>query len=192
MLSRMAGLVNGKAIEFIEGPILVRPHRTEDVRALFTAARESVKELSPWLPWCHENYAIEETSAFILSREEAWKAETEYGFGIFEHRSGRLLGGVGINQINRLHSVGNLGYWIRSTATGHGVATTAARLVARFGFEQLGLRRIEILVALGNHASQRVAEKCGATREGVLRKRLLIRGESQDAVIYSLVREDIL
>jgi len=46
------------------------------------------------------------------------------------------------------------------------------------------------LAATGNHASQRVAEKAGAVREGVLRKRLLVKGQTQDAVLYSLVAED--
>jgi RimJ/RimL family protein N-acetyltransferase len=63
--------------------------------------------------------------------------------------------------------------------------------VAKFGFAELGLQRIEILAAIPNIASQRVAEKAGAVREGVLRKRLLIRGVSQDAVMFSLVAEDL-
>ena len=64
-------------------------------------------------------------------------------------------------------------------------------MAARFGFEELGLHRIEIVAAVENIASQRVAEKAGAVREGVLRKRLLIRGESQDAVLFSLLPEDL-
>jgi ribosomal-protein-serine acetyltransferase len=97
---------------------------------------------------------------------------------------------VGINFINRVHQVGNLGYWVRTSAVGNGVASTGARLVAQFGFEQLGLHRIEILAAVPNVASQRVAEKVGAVREGVLRKRLFIHGQSRDAVLFSLIYED--
>jgi len=96
-----------------------------------------------------------------------------------------------LNFINRVHQFGNLGYWVRTSATGRGVASRASRLVARFAFAELGLHRIEILAAVPNIASQRVAEKIGAVREGVLRKRLLIRGEPQDAVMFSLVREDL-
>lgn len=86
----------------------------------------------------------------------------------------------------------NLGYWVRTSAAGRGVATGATRAVARFGFEQIGLKRIEIVAAVNNLSSQRVAEKAGAVREGVLRKRLLIRGESHDAVLFSLVAEDLV
>jgi RimJ/RimL family protein N-acetyltransferase len=102
-----------------------------------------------------------------------------------------LLGGVGLNFINRVHQFANLGYWTRTSASGKGIASQAARLVALFGLEQLGLQRIEIVAALPNLASQRVAEKIGAVREGVLRKRLRIRGEAEDAILFSLVREDL-
>lgn len=87
--------------------------------------------------------------------------------------------------------MGNLGYWVRTSRTRSGVASAATRLIARFGFLSLGLQRLEIVVAVGNQASERVAEKAGATREGVLRKRLLIHGQPHDAVLYSLVAEDL-
>ena len=178
-------------VELIEGPILIRTLRKEDVSPLYEAARESVAEVSPWLPWCHENYSIEETREFIASRELASQNGEWYSFGIFEKDGGRFLGGVGINFINRVHQMANLGYWVRTSAAGRGIATKATRAVARFAFEQIGLNRIEIVAAVGNIPSQRVAEKAGAVREGVLRNRLLIRGESQDAVMFSLVKEDL-
>lgn len=173
-----------------DGHLLVRSFRTEDLSAMYEAVRESIKEISPWLPWCHPDYRIEDTSAFIMSREEARRNEGEYGFAVCEVETGKFLGGVGISQVNQVYKYANLGYWVRSSCVGRGVASTAARLAARFGLEELGLQRIEILVATGNHASQRAAEKAGAMREGVLRKRLLIDGQSHDAVVYSLVAED--
>jgi RimJ/RimL family protein N-acetyltransferase len=102
-----------------------------------------------------------------------------------------FLGGVGVNFINRIHQFGNLGYWVRTSATGKGVASRSSRLVARFALEELGLNRIEIVAAVSNIASQRVAEKMGAVREAVLRNRLLMRGVPQDAVMFSLVHEDL-
>jgi ribosomal-protein-serine acetyltransferase len=175
-----------------DGNLLIRPFRAEDINPMYEAVRESIKEVSPWLPWCHPDYRIEDTSAFIMSREDAWRNEGEYGFAVCDVKSGELLGGVGISQVNQIYKCANLGYWVRTSCVGRGVASSAARLAARFGIEELGLQRIEILVATGNHASQRVALKAGAMREGVLRKRLLINGEPQDAVVYSLVAEDIM
>jgi RimJ/RimL family protein N-acetyltransferase len=170
--------------------LLIRPFRAEDLNVLYEAVRESIAEVSPWLPWCHPNYAIEDSYAFILSRKDAWGDETEYSFAVFDAGTETFLGGVGLNQVNRIYRCANLGYWVRSSRAGHGVASSAARLAARYGLEELGLQRIEILAATGNHASQRAALKAGATREGVLRKRLLVNGEAQDAVVYSFVAED--
>jgi ribosomal-protein-serine acetyltransferase len=178
-------------VELIEGALLIRPYREEDASALYEAVRESLPEVSRWLPWCHENYSIEESREFASSRAAAAQGDEWYSFAVFEREGGRFLGGVGINFINRVHQMANLGYWVRTSAAGRGVATSATRAVARFGFEQLGLQRIEIVAAVENVASQRVAENAGAVREGVLRKRLLIRGEPQDAVLFSLVAEDL-
>ena len=178
-------------LDLVEGPLLLRPFREGDASALYEAVRESISEVSPWLPWCHENYSIQESREFIGSRELASQGGEWYSFGIFETHGGKFQGGVGINFINRVHQMANLGYWVRTGAAGRGIATRATRLAARFGFEQLGLRRIEIVAAVGNVPSQRVAEKVGARREGVLRNRLLIRGESLDAVLFSLVPEDL-
>lgn len=179
-------------VELIEGALLIRPYREEDASALYEAARESLPEVSRWLPWCHENYSIEESREFTSSRAVAAQGDEWYSFGIFEKDGGRFLGGVGINFINRVHQMANLGYWVRTSAAGRGVATSATRAVARFGFEQLGLRRIEIVAAVRNLPSQRVAEKAGGVREGVLRKRLLIHGEPHDAVLFSLIAEDLV
>jgi ribosomal-protein-serine acetyltransferase len=63
------------------------------------------------------------------------------------------------------------------------------RLAARFGFEELKLRRIEIVVAVGNEASQRVAEKAGAKREGVLRNRLVVGDAAHDTMMNSFIPE---
>ena len=178
-------------VDFTDGIILIRPYRQEDDKALYEAVRESITELSPWLPWCHEGYSIEESREFVNTRGKTAADGEWYSFGVFEKDSGKFLGGVGLNFINRVHLMANLGYWVRTSSVGRGVATSATRLAARFGFEELGLHRIEIVAAVNNIASQRVAEKAAAVREGLLRKRLLIRGESQDAVLFSLLPEDL-
>ena len=177
-------------IELSDGRIVIRPLRAADIEAEYEAVRESIPEVSAWMAWCHPGYRIEETTAFIMSRDEAWKNDTDYGFGVFEVGTGKFLGGTGLNFVNRVHNCANLGYWVRTSCTGRGIASSAARLAARYGLEHLNFQRIEILAAVGNFPSQRAAEKAGAVREGILRKRLLVKGQPQDAVLYSLVADD--
>ena len=178
--------------EVSDGTILIRPYRAEDITALYEAVRESINELSRWMPsWYHAGYAIDESRAFIMSRDEARATEKEYSFGIFDARTLAYMGGVGLNHLVREYLYANLGYWVRTSCAGRGIASRAARLTARFGLEELGLQRIEIVAAVENVGSQRAAEKAGAIREGVLRKRLLHHGQPVDAVLYSLVAEDM-
>jgi RimJ/RimL family protein N-acetyltransferase len=68
------------------------------------------------------------------------------------------------------------------------VCAEALRRLARFGFGELGLGRLELLTDPDNVASQRVAEKVGFRREGVLRSHLLHRdGRRRDSVMFSLL-----
>jgi ribosomal-protein-serine acetyltransferase len=157
------------------------------VAELFEAVAESKNEISPWMEWCDADYSIEATKQWVDSRGQAWEQDKEYGFLIVDARSKQVLGTCGINQVNATYRFANLGYWIRTSRTREGAATEAIRLLAQFGFSTLQLVRIEIVVATGNLASQRAAEKAGAMREGLLANRLIHRGEIRDAYMFSLV-----
>ena len=61
---------------------------------------------------------------------------------------------------------------------------------ARFAFEHLGLIRVEIVIAVGNQASLRVAEKLGAHDEGILLNRIVVGKSIYDAHMYSLIPSD--
>ena len=83
---------------------------------------------------------------------------------------------------------GHIGYWCANEARGRGLTTRALRLVARFGLEELGLGRLELITDPDNLASQRVAKKVGFTREAVLRSHLLHPdGRRRDSVMFSLL-----
>lgn len=176
--------------EFSSNGISIRRYLVTDVTPVYEAVRESISEISPWMPWCHPDYSMEDSAAWVLSRDEAWANAVEHSFVITDAQTGAFLGAVGLNYFNRDHQFANLGYWVRSSRTGRGVATTATLLTARFGLRVISLQRIEIVAAVGNKASQRVAEKAGAKKEGVLRNRLSIRGLAHDAVMYSLIASD--
>ena len=170
--------------------VKIRCYDPIDVALLFEAARESVTEVSRWLPWCHPEYSMEESLEWILKCRRFWDDGLEYHFAVFDRDTETLVGGVGLNQLDVTNRLANLGYWVRTAWTRRGVATAAAQLAVRFGFEELGLIRLEVTVGLRNTASQRVAEKVGAVREGLLRKRLFINGQSEDALIYSLLADE--
>jgi len=71
------------------------------------------------------------------------------------------------------------------------VAPASALGVARFAFKEVELNRVEIVIATENKASIRVAEKIGALREGILRKRIVVRDTVYDAFLFSLLADDL-
>ena len=160
----------------------------DDAAALAEAARESWREVSRWLPWCHPEYSLADARDWIAKQVENRARGIEFEFAVLE--GDRFIGGCGLNTINALHRYANLGYWIRTSAAGHGCATAAVRLLARWAFANTALERLEIVVAVGNDTSQRVAEKSGAKREAVLRARLTLRDQQIDAIMNSIVRSD--
>jgi RimJ/RimL family protein N-acetyltransferase len=167
----------------------IRPYALGDDGALFDAARESIAEVYPWLPWCHADYTRDEATSWVEMQIERYRARAEFQF-VIRSADDRFLGGCGLNGISDEQKLANLGYWVRSSATGSGAAPAAVRLVRRWAFENTDLERLEIVVAVENTKSTRVAEKAGAVLEGTLRARLRIHGRSHDAFMYTFVRAD--
>lgn len=170
--------------------VRIRRSEVDDAERTLAAVRASMTELARWTPWAHPDYSLEDARIWLELCAEGWDKGTQYSFVAADIATGEVLGDCSISQINRMHGFANLGYWVRSTATGQGLGSALARRVARFGIEALQLNRLEILTSVGNRASQRVAEKAGATREGVLRSRLILREEIQDALLFSLTARD--
>lgn len=167
----------------------IRPYAVNDAAALFEAASESTAEVYPWLPWCHPGYQLEESECWIEQQVQAFARAEQFEF-VIQSASGGFLGGCGINLIDPVNLWANLGYWVRSSATGQGIAPVAARLAAQWAFENTDLVRLEIITVVAHSRSQRVAEKAGAQREGILRRRLFLHGVHHDAVVFSLLRPD--
>ena len=118
-------------------------------------------------------------------------ADEEYHFGAFDPASGELLGSVGLNHRIRASSFAHVGYWVADAVRGRGIAVEAVRQAARFGFDTLGLQRIAIMIQPENRASLRVAAKLGAVCEGVARNAIVVAGRPHEAMVHSLVPDDL-
>jgi RimJ/RimL family protein N-acetyltransferase len=80
-----------------------------------------------------------------------------------------------------------LGYWLLPEGRGRGRATRALRLVSRWALNQPGVARLELATSPDNVPSQRVAERSGFRREGILRSYHMVNGRREDAVFFSLL-----
>ena len=160
--------------------VLLRPFALDDVQAL-VAALDGDEEIARWtrIP---SPYAESDAREFITGTSER-------AFAICDAVTGDLIGGIGA----RLHEEGvvEVGYWVRADRRGEGVAPKALRLLSHWAIEELGADRIQLITDPANVGSQRVAEKVGFQREGTLRSFVLIKGTRRDAVMYSLLPEDV-
>lgn len=170
------------------GAVTVRAYESAHTDALFAAVTESIEELSRYETWCHPGYTLEEAGEYVDWWRESWASGRAYYFAVEEIGTGEFVGSCGLSDLIREHKRAGLGFWIRSARTGNGFATDAARLVSRLAFEDLGLERVELEIAVDNAASRRVADKLGCKFEGVLRKRLVLPTGPTDTAMYSLVR----
>jgi RimJ/RimL family protein N-acetyltransferase len=167
--------------------IQLREPTPDDAAHLAAAVQESLPDLEPWLPWATSTYGPADAARWIGDTQRHRSEGGAHEFFIVD-AAGQVLGTCGLNRIDAANRFANLGYWVRSSATGQGVAARAVGQLARWAFSHTELHRLEIIAAVGNQRSQRVAEKAGATREGVLRGRLCLHGTPHDAVVYSIMR----
>ncbi|NID14783.1 GNAT family N-acetyltransferase [Luteibacter yeojuensis] len=174
-----------------DGVVSLRAHRRGDADALAEAVRESVDTVGRWQDWCHAGYAIADAEAWMEDARKSWLLADGFEMLIVDAVTGRLLGGMGVNQRNKEHRFANLGYWVRQSEQGRGVATRAGRLAIGFAFAAVKVSRLEIVVAEHNLPSRRTAERLGGVFEGMLRKRLIVRDKSLDCAMYSVVTGDL-
>jgi len=169
----------------------IRGYRPGDEDALYGAVCESIPEVSRYETWCHPGYRREEAAEYVNFWIEMREKGQAFYYAVEDQATGVFLGSCGLSGLSSEHKHAMLGYWVRTRRTRRGVATSAARLVARLGFEDSGLIRIELPIAVDNTASRRVAEKIGAIQEGVLRNRLILPAGPVDVAMYGLLPEDL-
>jgi ribosomal-protein-serine acetyltransferase len=171
--------------------VALRPFRTDDLAKLHAATLETAPLLGMWMTWFRLGYSDQDCESFLTRTAADWAADRAYSFAIVDPDDHALYGSIGLNHVDRIHLSANVGYWVRNTQARRGIASRALRLVAQFGFRELGLGRLELLIPEANIASQRVAQKAGARFEGLLRHKLLLNGTPHDTTIYSLLEGDL-
>ena len=171
----------------LDGPTTLRPWRDTDIGALVSACQDP--EIGRWTS-VPSPYGEADARAYLLHRFDAIHAGTAAPFAIVHASSESLLGSIALNWLDSKNRSGEVGYWLALEARGHGHATRAVRLICDWGFQTLGLERVELLAATANPASQRVAERAGFSREAVLRSYMSGKDGRQDMVAFALLRRD--
>ncbi|MGE5829666.1 MAG: GNAT family N-acetyltransferase [Micromonosporaceae bacterium] len=174
-------------VEIHEAGLLLRAWRAEDAAMVFRACQDP--DIQRWTPTPHP-YLRHHAEEFVGEQStRAWAEGTGARFAVVEPGGGEPVAYTGLVRFDPDTRVGEIGFWTAPWARGRGIATRSARAVARWGFAEVGVRRLLWRAEVGNHASRVVAARLGIRVEGVARRALLRRpgGELVDGWIGALL-----
>jgi RimJ/RimL family protein N-acetyltransferase len=133
-------------------------------------------------------YSEADAREWLAGQAGPLTAGSAIAFAIVQPPGDRPLGSIGLRLGE--HAVGEVGYLTAPAARGQGLMPRALDLMTRWAFAELGLARVQLLTHPENRASQRVAEKAGFQREGLLRRYWLQRDTRVDVVSWARLPRD--
>jgi|SRR5215210_578247 len=143
---------------------------------MHAAVRESMGELTPWMPWPKEHRPVDDSEASARRARVAFLQRSELRLHLYLKGTETLVGSSGLRGINWEVPKFDIGCWCRTRLTGRGYMTEAVRGITAFA---LGARRVEIRCDSRNLASMRVAERAGFLLEGELHNNEAITPEQR-------------
>ena len=166
--------------------LILRPMRVSDAYDMYEyACRDDVTKYLLWSP--HESIFV--TKNYLAYIEKRYKIADFYDWAVIHAESGKMIGTAGFTRIDEHNSCGEIGYVLNPDYHGMGIGTEAAKRVMDFGFDVLGLHRIEAKFMRGNDASLRVMEKLGMSFEGYHIDSMLVKGEYRTIGYCARIKE---
>jgi RimJ/RimL family protein N-acetyltransferase len=163
--------------------VILRDWRDEDAPALAPVCGEWDVCAFTSLPW---RYSEAEALAWIERQRHKRTAGTVLALAIQGRNDERALGNVNLACRPDADREAEIGYWLIPEARGRGLVTAAASLLIEWALANLGLDRVELAILPQNLASRRVAERLGATPEGIRERSHEAEGRLWDMTIWSL------
>jgi ribosomal-protein-alanine N-acetyltransferase len=115
---------------------------------------------------------------------------TRFRLGMVLKETREMIGTLGFHRFNRRDSCVEAGCDLMKSYWGLGFMTEALTSLIKYGFEEMGLNRIEATTNSKNTRSIELIERMGFKKEGVLRRKYFYKNQYHDDIIYSLLREE--
>ena len=164
---------------------MLRALRSSDVEPFVSAFRDD-----PELGWLL-GFEHDPTEEYVRERLRSEKSKLRNGrsvaFAIADPEDDTFLGEVLLHSFEWQHQRAALGVWVRIDERGRGVGLCALRAICLYGFEEVGLARIELTTFPDNGGMVQIAEHAGFKSEGVLRSYTRERGRRCDVAMMSLL-----
>jgi ribosomal-protein-serine acetyltransferase len=172
--------------------IALYPVDAGDAADIWDAIDSSRPWLQPWLPWVPYQQDPEAALRFAQASMADWDQGRAVRFVIRTRSDGKMAGVVGLESCVAIHRSCDLGYWLRMDAARRGIMTEAATLCVDFGFRRMGVHRLRVAAATGNHPSLRVIGRLGFRFEGHARHAEWCDGRWLDHAVFSLLEHEWL
>ncbi|MFD5133177.1 GNAT family N-acetyltransferase [Streptomyces olindensis] len=167
-----------------DGGLLLRPWRAGDAPAVYQVFQDPV--MHQWHARAADSE--EEVADWIRDWHQAWEEEREAQWAVVDAGSGALLGRVALREIRLDDGTAEVAYWTVPEARGRGVAARATTALTRWALDEVGFHRLELLHAVRNEASCRVATSTGYALEGTKRSAALQPDGWHDMHLHARVR----
>jgi len=171
------------------GEVLLRPWRDADADGIVAGVADP--EIPRWTR-VPDRYERRDALGFLASQEPMRRRGEHLGLALVARADpAAVLGSLSLLRPHWEHGRIEIGWWVRASARGRGLATTGAELLSRWALGVLGVARVDCFVDAENLRSRRVAERAGFVCDGVLRSWQEHRGERRSLVSYGLLAEDL-
>ena len=165
--------------------LILRAMRVSDKDDMYEyASKEQVTRYLTWEPHKNSDYT-KQYLEFIGSR---YRLGDFYDWAVVFKQTGKMIGTCGFTRIDTRNDLAEVGYVLNPDFWGMGIAVEAVTTIMKFGFENMGLHRIEARYMPDNKNSRRVMEKCGMTFEGVARENLFVKNKYVDVGVCAILR----
>lgn len=167
--------------------IRLRPLSIRDASQVFEYASEP--DVAKFVTWEHHR-TLSDSMHFLHQITQQYKEGIVSPWGIVYKEENRLIGTGGYHWWHKEHARAEFGFAISSAYWNRGLMTEALAEIIRFGFEIMGLNRIEASCYPENSASEKVMVKCGLTFEGTIRESVFIKGKFRDLKQFSILKSE--
>lgn len=159
-----------------------------DADELFILIDESRDHLREWLPWLDDTQYVGDSRKFIQDSLLLFNNREGLTTGIFY--KGELVGVGGFNEYDWKNKIGYIGYWLGGRYQGKGIMTKFVKAITDYGFNNLGLNRLDIRAGSHNVKSRAIPERLGYSLEGYMREAEWLYDHYIDHAVYSLLARE--
>lgn len=169
----------------VSDEIVLHPLSVDDIFKIFNTLDGEREYMREWLPFVDSTKEVEDTANFVN-----YVLQTEEKQFTISYQD-KFVGLIGVKDTDILNKRTEIGYWLSQHAQGKGIVTQSVKKLLDYAFFELGMNRVQIRVAVGNHKSRRIPERLGFQFEGIERDgELLINDVYTDIAVYSLLKRE--